>query len=303
MLIAAEERIWTVDGDRAFAHERNRDELRVAKAVSLPFVADRVWSAPSGRHLAARRADGAEVCVLDLERGVVTSSVATTVAGKQQIVATVAVVGDRELLICARNASELEAFALGSGERQWRADCETFRFTDFVPSDRASAVIGVGFFAGETKDSLAAIDLARAERSPGDLFDQFRRKAAVGDYAYRLRVGPAGGIAFAAFRDPEDDEDEPDGGGDPLHGFRGLYVREVTGSVLAMVPWNGPSIRALAAGSIWIAVDADDGIHLVARASPHELRSEPGRWVACSRAGGYVVVERGGAWVRIDLDH
>ena len=151
----------------------------------------------------------------------------------------------------------------------------------------------MGFFAGETKESLAVIDLATAASDPAGVFVQFRAKRGLTDHAYRLSAGPAGAEAFVASREPEDDEaklaTEDDDAA--LHGFAGLYVRELSGTVIERHAWAGADVRSLAAGPTWIAIEGRDEVRLVARVPGTDVRIEHVRWIAADRDGSRVLVE------------
>ena len=189
------------------------------------------------------------------------------------------------------NGSALEAYGSETGALLWRVDCETFQFTRLLAVD--GAVVAVGFFAGETKESLAVIDLATAASDPAGVFVQFRAKRGLTDHAYRLSAGPAGAEAFVASREPEDDEAELATEDDDaaLHGFAGLYVRELSGTVIERHAWAGADVRSLAAGPTWIAIEGRDEVRLVARVPGTDVRIEHVRWIAADRDGSRVLVE------------
>jgi hypothetical protein len=275
-------------------------ELVEEKSIALPFEVERLWASSSGRFLVARRSGGRELWCRDLERDVDTLAIVAPNPDKQQLVATVVSALGRDLVVCARDGSELEGFALDDGRLLWRADCETFRFSELVPID-AGAVIAVGFFDGETKDSLLVLDVARAAAASEEIFAQFRTKAGTVDYAYRLRAGPAGHNAFVAFRDPEEDEEDPDPGADALHGFSGVYVRHVSGSLELKIPWKSAPADALVAGPKWIAMQAGDELHLISRESTHEIRTVPGYWLATDCDGARILVEHAGLFEQFEL--
>lgn len=257
----------------------------VLDSLDLPFAAEELLSC-AGSALAIRTSEGIVVFDLDLRREIL------TVGAPRSALAVVV----REQLLCARSGCEIEAFDIATGRKCWTVQCETFRFASFVPLDEPGVLVAVGHFAGETKDSLAMVDLAIAAARPDDVFAQFRSKRGVTDYAYRLAAGPAGRDAFVAFRAPEDDEADDD----VMNGLAGLYIRRTDGAVLHQIPWRGEGkIGHVSAGQRSIAVDCGDRVERIEMDG--SVRSEPGRWLAASREGHRVLVATATDWRVLEL--
>jgi hypothetical protein len=273
---------------------------RVARTVDLAWDVEDVALSPSGRFVAAGpRQPRSEIVLHDLDRDV-TSSIGK-VADRWLTGVGFARHDGAELLLVARNQQTFTIFEVDDELAELAVvDGYEFEFDSFtaLPVGR---VASVGHFSGETRDSLIVVPVAEAVADPeGAAATAVRTEL---DFAYRLIAGPAEPDALVAFRDPEDaeepdDEDGDDGDDDrpDVHGFRGLYVRDLeTGELRERIEWDGPVARGdrCFATESWIAIAMRRRVDLVPRREPGGDVALPADAVALDPAGRRIAVAAG----------
>jgi hypothetical protein len=285
--------IVLVAADRLLLVERGPAAARVDKTLPLSFVPHDVALSPSARFLFV--ADRARLEVWEVAGGRRIIEVWSKDSRRTGIAGTFAEHSGRELLLWNDEGAALHGQDLETRAAAFSCVASTFRFAA-TPLVVGGHLIALGFFAGESKESLASVELDRLLTAPHTVSDHFQRKHGLQDYTYRLCAGPAGGDRFVAFRDPKDDEDEALEEEGPAYrdvwGFHGLYVRRVDGTLVERIPWNDPieSFASLAASPSRIVAACDDGIHLLDHGGAAVSPPIDARWLATSPDGGEVLL-------------
>jgi hypothetical protein len=210
--------------------------------------------APSGRFLMLRSASGDAIEVRRTDGG---ASLARLEAepGRPFAVGTIAGTPDGELLVASIEPKRLEVRHLDTGEKLHDELVERPRgfFHRFlVPLTDGDTVVGIGYYGGEGKDTLAGISLRRLLTEDGYLAWILNRRPPI-DEAYQLAAGPCGQAGAVFYRDPGDGEDpEDECRDDPnrlnVYGVRGLYVRRLSDlSVVGTTPMQPAAVSTGAA--------------------------------------------------------
>jgi hypothetical protein len=289
--------ICIASGDRLALLRLSGDVVLHERTVVLPSEVDRLRRSSSRRFVAGRRSDGARFWVWDLVANACVLQIDAADPARQRIDGTFCRVRGQDIVLCTRQGSELEGYRL-DGTPLFAYSCETFRFSQLIAFDEEQSLLALGFFDGESKDSLAVVDLGRASTDNDSLFAQFRTKSGVTDYAYRLEAAPCGRDAFVAFRDPEDDESDDADGRRELYGYRGLYVRRLDGSAIERLTTDAlPSDHhVIAGGRTWIAIAGPDDVRLLPRRGPGTERIVRGTCVAIDGAAERILVQDEQHW-------
>jgi hypothetical protein len=197
--------------------------------------------------------------------------------------------GSRQLGFFTRTPGVLEGLDLVSGER-FERQLATFRVTALQTLGRGRHLGLLGHFEGETKDSFAIASVDDIVVSPDGISDQLRCKTGVQDYAYRLGLGPCGGDAIVACRDPEDDEDEAEPEAGPVYGFRGFYVRSLDGTIRERMCWPAEIPTGSLCGHDGIVAWAEPYRVNLARLADASAIQIAGQWLAAAPDGNKVLV-------------
>lgn len=304
------------DGERITLAAFGSDRLALATGVTLQVVelpgtsATRVFTLALGSEPKSLRMSlsGSHVLSIDSERLRVWSRSENTPMferpidlAKTSVGALFARLGDREILLYEPAQAQLEAYDLASGDKIFHGATETFLAASAISIAGETQVALIGYFRGEGKDSLSVVPTHELTEPAHVLFNRFRKKRAIGDYAYRLAVGPCGLDAIVVFRDPEDDEDPDDDDESvadtsahaDVRGLHGFYVRRLDGTLITKRPWDGPvrSNAQLAATSTWIAASCGDQIGLVPIEQTSTSTLIDARWLSGSPDGSRVLIQ------------
>lgn len=233
-----------------------------------------VLLSPSGRHLLVRgpRALSRELISVDDGASLVTFQR----IGRLPQAVSAAFLVDRagdEIVLLSREDLVLEGFRAVDAAPVFRIECRrpiAYYFATPVAMLDGDTIIALGSQPSESKDSFYRFSLAQCRDDPAAAERMDPANTAPAEYAYRVAVGPCGRDALVAFRDEQEDDTLEDGEvhEDPLHGFRGLYVRRLADLVvLDRISYDAPirSGAPLMATADAVIVARGDQVDVIAR--------------------------------------